>query len=150
MFRAAVLRSSGFDNVKFYVTGKGSQNNVPSDLVVQDSVDHVPAEELPVLADTIAKWLPVSEHSKLESMPDLNYSPVDDSEVVEPEVNENLPADNSDMAADQSIPVDETERCGHKTAKEQNEIDGSFIRKSKRLREKPQLFTYPELGNPLV
>lgn len=89
---------------------------------------------------------PGPEHSTIESVPTLNYLPVDD-----PEVDENLPVVASDTPTDQSIPVKETEKvCEHESAQEQNENDGNFIRKSNRVRQKPRVFTYPELGNPLV
>ncbi len=40
--------------------------------------------------------------------------------------------------------------CEHENAKEKTENDGNVIRKSNRVRQKPCIFTYPELGNPLV
>lgn len=86
-------------NTKFievYETVKGSHNDVPSISVVQDSVDNIPTEDLPVRP-------PGPEHSTIESVPTLNYLPVDD-----PEVNENVPVVASDTPTDQSIPVKET------------------------------------------
>lgn len=125
--------------IEVYETEKGSQNDVPPISVVQDSVDNISTGDLPVC-------LPGPEHSTVENVPTLNYLPVDD-----PEVNENLPAVASDTPTDQSIPVKETEKvCEHESAQERNENDGNFIRKSNRVRQKPRVFTYPELGNPLV
>lgn len=135
--------------IEVYETEKRLQNDVLSNHVVQDSVDNISTEDLPVLADSSAEYLPESERSRIDSIPILNYLPVDDPEIVEPEANENVPAVASDTFTNQSIPVEQTERvCEHETAKEQN--DENFIRKSNRVRQKPKKFTYPELGNPLI
>ncbi len=55
------------------------------------------------------------------------------------------------MWVDQRIHAGETEIiCEHENAKEKTETDGNVIRKSNRVKQKPCIFTYPELGNPLV
>lgn len=113
--------------IEVYETEKRLQNDVLSNHVVQDSVDNISTEDLPVLADSSAEYLPESERSRIDSIPTLNYLPVDDPEIVEPEANENVPAVASDTFTNQSIPVEQTERvCEHETAKEQN--DENFIK----------------------
>ncbi len=133
-----------------YETETMSQNGVPLIPVVQDIFDRISADDLPVSADSPVKCLP-SQDSKIDITPILNFIPDDDPEVVEPEANENLPADTSDTWVDQRIPARETEIiCEHETAKEKKETNGNTIRKSNRVRQRPRIFTYPELGNPLV
>lgn len=134
-----------------YETAARSQNNVPLIPAAQNTVDCISTHDIPVSVDSPDECLPESETPALDSTPILNLVPVDDPEVVEPEANENLPADTSDAQVDQRIPAEETETvCEHETAKEQIEKDGNVIRKSNRVRQKTQIFTYPELGNPLV